>query len=117
MKDLLKYKDFWGSVHYSTEDEVFHGKLVGIVDLVTFEGSTVKELKKAFKEAVDDYLDICTSLNKSPHKSYKGTFNVRVNPNTHKKAAYKSMQLGLSLNQFVEQAIKEKLSDGRADNV
>lgn len=109
MKDLLKYKDFVGTVHYSSEDEVFYGKLTGVPDLVTFEGATVKELKKSFIDAVDDYLEICEYLNKSPHKSYKGTFNVRVTPDTHKQAAYKSIELGLSLNQFVEQAIKEKL--------
>ena len=117
MNDILKYRDFWGTVHYSAVDELFYGKFVGVVDLVTFEGSTVKELKKAFKEAVDDYLVICKSIKKSAHKSYKGTFNVRVNPKTHKKAAYKSLEMGLSLNQFVEQDIKEKLSDRRSENV
>lgn len=117
MKDLLKYKNFIGTVHYSAEDEVFYGKLTGIVDLVTFEGSSVKELKKSFIEAVDDYLKICESIDKSPHKSYKGTFNIRVTPQTHKQAAYKSIELELSLNQFVEQAINEKLIDNRRENI
>lgn len=61
MKDLLKYKDFIGSVHFSTYDEVFHGKLIGIDGLVTLEGGSVVELKKSFEEAVEDYLS-CVEL-------------------------------------------------------
>lgn len=110
MKDILKYKDFIGTVHYSTDDNVFFGKLEGIDDLITFEGDNVEQLKRSFQEAVEDYLEICRSLGKAPHKSYKGTFNVRIKPNLHKLAAYKSVELGLSLNQFVEQAINDKLT-------
>ena len=110
MRDNLKYKDFIGSVHFSAEDEVFHGKLIGIDDLVTFEGSSVGELKKSFEEAVKDYLELCKRIDKSPHKSYKGSFNVRIKPVLHKQAARRSTELGLSLNQFVESAISEKLN-------
>jgi predicted HicB family RNase H-like nuclease len=110
MKDLMKYKNFTSTVHFSAEDEVFYGKVIGIDDSITFEGQSVKELKKAFKEAIDDYLLLCAQAGKDPHKSYKGSFNVRIKPEIHKKAAYKSMQLGISLNQFVEQAITKSIS-------
>ena len=110
MKDTLKHNDFIGSVHFSTEDEIFYGKLMGIDDLVTFEGSSVQELKKSFIEAVSDYLELCESINKPPHKSYKGTFNVRINPVLHKRISHKAIELGLSLNQLVEQAISDKLT-------
>jgi predicted HicB family RNase H-like nuclease len=109
MKDVLKYEDFIGTVHFSMEDELFYGKLEGVDDLVTFEGSSVAELKTSFQEAVDDYLEICKSLDKEPHKSFKVTFNVRIKPVIHRQAAFKSAELGLSLNQFVEQAISDKL--------
>ena len=109
MKDILKYKDFTGTVQFSADDEVFHGKIAGIDDLVTFEGISVEELKISFREAVEDYIEICKSIGKSPHKFYKGSFNVRVKPVVHKKAVLKSIELGLSLNQFVEQAIQYKL--------
>ena len=109
MKDILRYKEFIGTVHYSTDDEVFFGKLEGVDDLITFEGDNVEQLKKSFQEAVEDYLELCESVGKAPHKSYKGTFNIRIKPDLHKLAAYKSVELGLSLNQFVEQAINDKL--------
>lgn len=111
MKDVLKYKDFLGSVHYSTDDEAFFGKLEGIDDLITFEGNSVDELISSFREAIKDYLEICASTGKSPQKSYKGSFNVRINSDLHKQAVYKSVELGISLNQLVEKAIGELLND------
>ena len=65
----------------------------------------MEELKNSFYDAVEDYVEICKSIGKSPHKSYKGSFNVRIKPIVHKKAVLKSIELGVSLNQFVEQAI------------
>ena len=113
MKDILKHKDFIGSVHYSAEDEVFFGKLEGIDDLVTFEGKCVDELKLSFRKAIEDYLEICKSTGKSPQKSYKGSFNIRINPDLHKQAAKKSVELGISLNQLVEKAIHELLKNNK----
>ena len=71
MSDILKYNDYVSSVHFSANDEVFHGKISGKNDQVTFEGKSVSELKKAFKEAIDDYLHACKELNKNPDKVYK----------------------------------------------
>jgi len=105
MTDILQYKDYYASVHFSAEDEVFHGKILGISDLVTFEGASVKELKKAFHEAVEDYLDTCKQLKKEPNKTYKGTFNVRVTSELHKQAAVVAAQNNISLNDFVKTAI------------
>jgi predicted HicB family RNase H-like nuclease len=105
--DLMFYKDFYGTVHYSADDELFYGRLEGINDSITFEGTTVKELKSAFEEAVDDYLEICKELNKEPQKPYKGSFNVRIDPELHRKLAIKAIEEGVSLNQVVEEAIKK----------
>jgi predicted HicB family RNase H-like nuclease len=110
MKDVLQYKDFIGSVHFSAEDDLFFGKIEGINDLVTFEGSNVNEIKNAFQEAVDDYIDICRQTGKPLKKSYKGSFNVRIAPELHKKAVQKSLMLGLSLNKFVQRAIEKEIS-------
>lgn len=111
MKDLLKYKKYIGSVHFSSEDDVFYGKLEGIDDLVTFEADSVKNLKSAFREAVEDYAELCQKAGKSPEKSYKGSFNIRIDPDLHKKAARRSIELGLSLNQLVEKAISNILQE------
>lgn len=111
MKDVMKYREFIGSVHYSAEDDVFYGKLKGIDDLIMFEGESVKALNSAFREAVEDYLELCKKAGKQVGKSYKGSFNVRIDPEMHKKAARKSIEMGLSLNQLVEKAISNLLQD------
>lgn len=105
MTDILQYKGYFASVQFSAEDEVFFGKVLGINDLVSFEGTTVKELKNAFEEAVDDYLETCKALDKAPDKMYKGSFNVRIPPELHRQAALVSAGKNMSLNDFVRYAI------------
>ena len=103
-KDYLEYKGYIGKIHYSQEDEVFFGTIFGIDDLVTFEGESVQELKNAFEEAVDSYLEMCEEIGKEPDKTYRGLFNVRIDPELHKQIAMEAVKRGISLNQFVETA-------------
>jgi len=110
LNNILKYKDFIGSVNYSNDDEIFYGKIEGINDLVTFEGDNVSQLKKSFQDAVNDYLQICEFNNKEPLKSFKGSFNVRINPELHKKAVFRAAMDGVSLNQLVQDAIECKVN-------
>ncbi|MCL2293394.1 MAG: type II toxin-antitoxin system HicB family antitoxin [Spirochaetes bacterium] len=110
MKDVIKYKDYMGSVHFNAEDEIFYGKIEGIDDLVTFEGKSVEELKKAFWEAVEDYLETCKKYNKEAEKSYKGSFNVRINPDLHRKVKRAATKKGLSLNQFIQKAVENEVN-------
>jgi predicted HicB family RNase H-like nuclease len=109
MKDVLHYKDFIGSVHFSADDECFFGKVEGINDLVTFEARTVDELKEAFREAVEDYRRLCKLTGKPLRKSYKGSFNVRMTAEVHRKAVQKSLKLGISLNQLVQRAVEKEV--------
>ena len=105
MNDILQYKNYLASVHFSAADEVFYGKILAINDLVSFEGSSVKELKTAFEEAVEDYLETCLEIGKTPDKTYKGTFNVRVSSGLHKQAALFAAVHNITLNDFVKKAL------------
>ncbi|HLF64312.1 MAG TPA: type II toxin-antitoxin system HicB family antitoxin [Saprospiraceae bacterium] len=111
MIDRLEYQDYIGSVHYSARDEVFFGKLEGVSDLITFEGASVKELKKAFIEAIKDYQRLCEVTGKNSVKSFKGTFNVRLSPETHRKAYRKALKEGKTLNQLVKEAVEKELAN------
>lgn len=110
MKDVIKYKDYLGSVHYSAEDEVFYGKVEGIDDLVSFEGRDVQEIKLAFQEAVEEYEQLCTLTGKQKEKTYKGSFNIRITPELHRLAARRAVEMGISLNQLVERAMQKLLT-------
>jgi predicted HicB family RNase H-like nuclease len=109
MINALQYKGYAGTIEFSADDDCFFGKIIGINDLVTFEGSSVEEIKTAFFEAVDDYLQMCREIGKEPDKAYKGSFKVRIDPALHQQAAMKASLEHISLNQFVESAIAEKV--------
>ena len=110
MKDVLSYKGYYGDINFSAVDDVFHGKLIGIDDLVTFEGDSVKQLKKAFRESVDDYLDTCKEIGKEPDKTYRGSFNIRITPELHRQAARFAALNDMTLNEFVKYAIDKMVS-------
>ena len=105
--NTLKYKGYVGSVAYSEPDKVFFGKIEGIDGLVNYEGESVQELTSAFKEAVDDDLIFCEENNVKPQKSYTGTFNVRISPETHRIIANLATEAGISINAFVKKALCE----------
>jgi predicted HicB family RNase H-like nuclease len=107
--NTLEYKNFIGSVNFSEEDDVFFGKIEGINGLITFEGDTVKELKKAFKEAVEDYFVICKKNGVNVHKTYTGVLNVRLSPEIHRKAAMVATKKGTTLNGFIKNAVEKEL--------
>ena len=106
MKNTLSYMGYFGSVEFSDEDDVFHGRIIGINDHITYEGNCVKSLRKDFISAVDEYIETCAELGKEPEKAYKGSFNVRIEPALHRQLAVYSLSRGKSLNSAVEEAIR-----------
>ncbi|MDR3184311.1 MAG: type II toxin-antitoxin system HicB family antitoxin [Prevotellaceae bacterium] len=109
MNNVLTYKGFIGSVQFSADDSVFFGKVEGINDLVTFEGKTVLELQAAFQYVVDEHIKDCELENVLPEKSYKGSFNVRLTPDLHRRVAVMAKTHGTTLNAFVKKAIEQNL--------
>ena len=109
MSNMLNYKNYQGSVQFSEEDRIFHGKVEFVRSLITYEGTDVDSLETAFHEAVDDYLELCEQEGKIPDQPFKGTFNVRTGAELHRKAALFAKQKGLNLNNVVIDALKEYL--------
>jgi len=107
--NTLNYKDYIGSVSFSADDEMFYGKIEHISDLVVFESDNAHGLKTAFEESVDDYLSFCIEEGVNPDKPFKGSFNVRLKPATHKLIHQKAIQQGISLNKFIEKTLEKEL--------
>lgn len=106
MSSIMKYKGYWAEVKYSDEDECFFGKIEGLKkDLISFEGENVKELKKDFKDAINSYLDVCKRLKQEPEKQCKGSLNVRLGTELHTKAKIKSVELDISINELIKNAV------------
>lgn len=109
MANTIEYKGYIGSIEYSPEDKCFFGKLKMIDDLVTFEATTADELENNFHNAVDEYLLTCKELNREPQKTYRGVFNVRIDPSLHKQIYKEALKAGISLNAFVQQVLKNQV--------
>ena len=109
MKNTMKYKEYLGSVEFSEEDGVFFGKVQGIRSLISYEGTTARELIRDFHEAVDEYLELCEKNEETPEVPYKGSLNIRIGAALHRKAAEYAISRQQSLNSFIEEAVREKL--------
>jgi predicted HicB family RNase H-like nuclease len=110
MKDMMTYKGYFGSVHYSDEDQIFHGKIEFIRSLVSYEGTDVRSLRRAFEEAVDDYLKLCEDEGKKPETPFKGSFNVRTGTDLHRRAMLFAKSKGTNLNSIITDALEKYLS-------
>jgi len=109
MNNTMEYKGYVGSVEFSEKDGVFYGKVMGVRALISYEGTTAKELIDDFHCAVNDYLAVCEAEGKEPEKAYKGSFNVRIPPELHKQAVIFATSQQMSLNSFVENALRNSL--------
>ena len=105
MKNILEYKGYHAKIEFDSEDLVLRGKIEGIKDLVNFESADISTVEEEFHAAVEDYLEFCKDVGKEPDKEYKGTFNIRISPDLHKRLAIVAMQNGDTLNATVEKAI------------
>ena len=105
--ETLRYKGFIGSIEAELEDDTLYGKVLGLDKgvLITSEGQTLSELKADFINAVDDYIEHCKANGIELHKSYSGSFNVRIPVELHAKVAAMAQAEGISLNAFVKESL------------
>ena len=104
--DAMEYKGYRGAVRYSAEDRVLHGRLLGIDDVVNFEGSDVEGLEKAFHETVDDYLALCEKLGRAPDREYSGRIPLRIDSALHRRVAIAADSEAKSVNSWIADALE-----------
>ncbi len=102
---MMEYNGYHGVVQFDESAETFHGRVVGIRDVITFEGRAVDELRKAFEDSVDDYLEFCQKLDRPPNKPYSGKLILRMPEELHRELDVVCSTTGSSTNQFVVQAL------------
>lgn len=101
----MTYKGYTAHVEFDEEAGFFHGEVIDTKDVITFQGTSVKELNKAFKDSVDDYLDFCKSRGEEPDKPFSGKFVLRLPKSLHRKIYIKAVKNGQSLNNFITQSL------------
>lgn len=115
MGSMLEYNGYHASIQYDAEDNIFVGEVFGITDSLNFHGSSIDELKQMFAQCIDNYLELCQTIGKEPDKEFKGTFNVRISPELHRRAALEAAQKNMTLNQYVSKAISDSV-EGKVDS-
>lgn len=106
MNNTIQYKGYIGSVEFSEEDGIFYGKVLGIRSLISYEGENAKDLLNDFHNAVDDYLDSCKLEGKKPETAFKGSFNIRLSPELHKKLFIYASTHQMSMNKYIEETLE-----------
>ena len=106
MNNTIEYKGYVGSVEFSEEDGIFYGKVMGIRSLISYEGENAHDLLSDFHNAIDDYLEMCQAENKKPEVAYKGSFNVRISPELHKRLVIYATAHQMSLNRYIEEILE-----------
>lgn len=107
MNTMLEYKGYHATIEYDADDEIFVGKVFGIADSLNFHGTSIDELKKMFEQSIENYLEFCKEVGKEPDKEFKGSFNIRITPELHRKATLAATAEKITLNQYVLRAIED----------
>jgi predicted HicB family RNase H-like nuclease len=103
---MFNYRGYIGKIDYDDEAGIFHGDVINTRDVITFQGKSVKELKHALRDSVEDYLEYCKERGEEPDRPFSGKFVVRIPPEVHREAFLKAKSAGKSLNAWVKEVIQ-----------
>ena len=107
---MMEYKGYKAQIKYDNEARIFHGEVLGIRDVITFQGTCVGELETAFIDSVDDYLDFCRERGEKPDKPFSGKFMLRINPEIHQQISQRSKEEEKSMNEWISEVINHALT-------
>ena len=107
---MMEYKGYFAKVEFDDDANIIHGEVINLRDVITFEGETVEELRKAFHDSVEDYLEFCAARGEGPEKPYSDKFIVCVDPELHKTIAIQVRKNGKSLNAWVNETLLKNIT-------
>ncbi len=106
---MMSYRGYKGYFEYDEKADIFHGQIIGIRDVITFQGRSIDELKIALKDSIDDYLEMCDQEEKSPDKPFSGKFSLRLPPEVHSKVAQAAASAHKSINSWITDVVENNL--------
>ena len=113
----MEYKGYSAKIEFDEDANIFHGEVINLRDVITFEGETVDGLRHAFQESVDDYLEFCAERGEDPEKPYSGKFVVRVEPELHKRISIEARKRGVSINALVGEALSKTMDESSQQSI
>ncbi len=103
----MKYKGYYGQISYDDNAEIFHGEVIGLKDVITFQGKTVAQLQKAFKDSINDYLTWCKERKEQPEKTFSGNVRIRIPSELHAKLSHNAASRNISLNTYIIEQLEK----------
>ena len=104
---MMEYKGYIGQVEFDEEASIIHGETINTRDVITFQGESVAEVKMAFHESVDDYLEFCRTRGEPPDKPFSGKFVTRIPPDLHRQVTAAAILSGKSLNTWIVEQLQK----------
>ncbi|TIH19867.1 type II toxin-antitoxin system HicB family antitoxin [Marinifilum sp. JC120] len=109
--NTIQYKGYLGKFEYDPDADIFHGEVINLKDVITFQGRSIDELKTALADSVEDYLDFCREEGDKPEKPYSGKVHLRIKPELHREAAAAAAISGKSLNAWISDTLNERVKE------
>ena len=104
---MLQYKGYKGHAEFDDEAGLFHGEVLDLRDVITFQGTSVEELEKEFRDSVDDYLEFCEERGEEPDRPFSGRLMLRLPPHVHRNVYVRARKEGKSLNQWITEKLEQ----------
>ncbi len=106
----MEYKGYIASVEFDDKADIFHGEVINLRDVITFQGKSVVELREAFKESVEDYLSFCAERNEEPEKPFSGKLSVRISPELHRQISQTARTNRKSINNWITETLETSIN-------
>lgn len=106
---MLKYEGYTGHVEFDDEADLFHGEVLDLKDVVTFQGKTPGEIRQAFRDSIDDYLEFCKERGEDPDRPFSGRLILRLPKDLHRNAFLRAKEAGVSLNNWITSRLNESV--------
>lgn len=103
----MEYKGYKAHVAFDDEADIFYGEIINIRDVITFQGTNVKELRVAFEDSVEDYLEFCAERGEKPEQPFSGRLTVQLSPEQHRNIILAAEKAGKEVNTWVTDVLTQ----------
>lgn len=107
---MMEYKGYIAHVTFDDEARIFHGEVVNIRDVITFQGESVSELYQAFQDSVNDYLSFCAERHEEPAAPFSGRFLVQLPPEQYRRVIFAAEKVGKGVESWLTDIIAQAVS-------
>lgn len=109
--NILQYGNYYGTVEFDLKERRIYGRILGLNDKISYEGTDLDSLERDFREAVNDYVNFCNEIGKEPEKSFSGKILLRVDPELHGQVAAAAQRSGMSINAWLNEALRASVAE------